>query len=305
MEKVSIIIPAYNKAELTVKTVKSVLNQTYPHTEIIVVDDGSVDQTQEYLSEFKNRIQYVYQTNGGACSARNLGIRLAQGELIGFLDCDDLYLENKVELCVDFLKQNPDYGFIHTAAHFIDKEEKIVGFYSHPKSRKQGWIADRLILGNYICNSTGIVRKSCLQEVGFFDESIFMPADWDLWLRLAEKFKVGYINEPLTQYRTTENYIFSRIEKSQEEEKVVLNKFFMRNLRFSSLSKSRAYSHFHLRYAQAFFIQEKDPRFREEFLLTLKKFPLNTKAFIHLLCFLFSPQKLKSILRKKILRYDE
>ncbi len=304
MEKVSIIIPAYNKAELTVKTVKSVLNQTYPHTEIIVVDDGSVDQTQKYLSEFKNRIQYVYKTNGGACSARNLGIRLAQGEFIGFLDCDDLYLENKVELCVDFLKRNPDYGFVHTAAFFIDREEKIVGFYFHPKSQKQGWIADRLILGNYICNSTVIVRKSCLQEVGFLDESIFMPADWDLWLRLAEKFKVGYINKPLTKYRITDNYTFKRIEECQEEEKIVLNKFFFRNQNSSSLYKNRVFSYFHLRYAQCYFIQDKHQRFKEEFWQTLKMYPLNVKALAHLLYYCLAKENLKSNLRKRILRYS-
>lgn len=91
MKKVSVIIPAYNKADLTVKTVQSVLSQTYVNIEIIVVDDGSTDNTREKLSVYATKIKYFYKNNGGACSARNAGIRLANGRYIAFIDCDDLY----------------------------------------------------------------------------------------------------------------------------------------------------------------------------------------------------------------------
>ena len=96
----------------------------------------------------------------------------------------------------------------------------------YPKSRFQGWISTRLIFGNYICNSTILARAQAGQEAGFFDESIFIPADWDMWLRLSEKYQVGYINEPLTNYRVSDNTILKSLAQSQKEERVVLNKYF-------------------------------------------------------------------------------
>src|ERR1051325_3457562 len=91
LKKVSVIIPAYNKAEYTRRTVESVLAQTYPNIEIIVVDDGSKDQTSQVMAEYGDRITYIQKSNGGACSARNEGIRHAKGEFLTLLDCDDLY----------------------------------------------------------------------------------------------------------------------------------------------------------------------------------------------------------------------
>ena len=101
MRKVSVIIPAYNKAALTVKTVESVLNQTYKNIEIIVVDDGSTDDTRRFLLPYDKEIKYIYKRNAGVCSARNVGIHLSTGEYIGLLDCDDMYLPQKIELSVE------------------------------------------------------------------------------------------------------------------------------------------------------------------------------------------------------------
>ena len=95
MKKVSVIVPAYNKAEYTQKTIESILAQTYPEIEIIVVDDGSTDNTRQALEKFQGRIDYVYKPNGGACSARNFGFKKSAGDYIGFLDCDDLYAKKK------------------------------------------------------------------------------------------------------------------------------------------------------------------------------------------------------------------
>ena len=167
MEKVSIIIPAYNKSQLTVKTVESVLKQTYPNIEIIVVDNGSVDDTKSALSTFGSCIKYNYKENQDACSARNLAIKEAEGDYIGFLDCDDSYCKEKVERSMKVLMQNPSLGFIHTGAYFINEEDVIVGEY--PKSRFQGWISTRLIFGNYICNSTILARAQAVKEAGIFD----------------------------------------------------------------------------------------------------------------------------------------
>ena len=242
MKKVSVVIPAYNNADLTVQTVESVLNQTYKNIEVIVVDDGSTDNTGERLVSYADRIKYVHKKNGGASSARNLGIRLATGEYIGLLDCDDMYLPQKIEKSVDYLERNPDFSFIHTPGRFIDKEGKPSRTYPFFKRRQVGWIAKRLLSRSYICNSTVVVRKACFEKVGFFDESIFIPADWDMWLRLAENYKAGYIDEPLTLYRESGRYTLTHLEQSKREGLVVLEKAFRRNPELSSHFKDRLIS---------------------------------------------------------------
>ena len=108
MKKVSVIIPAYNKADLTVKTVQSVLSQTYVNIEIIVVDDGSTDDTKEKLLVFGDKINYIYKQNGGACSARNVGINCATGEYLALIDCDDIFYPDKISKSVECLEEKPD-----------------------------------------------------------------------------------------------------------------------------------------------------------------------------------------------------
>ena len=305
MEKVSVIIPAYNKAELTVQTVESVLRQTYPNIEIIVVDDGSTDSTRERLETFSERIRYIYKEDGGACSARNRGLQAAQGEYVAFLDCDDLYAENKIELCVNFLRKNKDFGFVHTAAHFIDEKGNTVGEYSHAKSRRTGWVVARLVEGNYVCNSSPLIRQSCLDAVGGFDESIFAPADWDLWLRLANRFQVGYIDQPLIQYRVAGNHTFTHLDRSYEEEARVLEKFFDMHFPVNSLLKRRAWASYYLRYAQAYLLKDDFQRMKANLLLAWCREPWNSKVISFFLYYFFARRDLISRLRKRILRLTD
>jgi len=360
---VSIIIPAYNKSQLTVKTVESVLNQTYQPIEIIVVDDGSKDDTREQLSRYADKIQYVYKENGGACSARNLGFKLSQGDYIGFLDCDDVYHPEKIQLSVNFLEQHPDDGWVHTAVDFIDEDGVIVGDCDNPESRHQGWITRHLILRNFICNSTPLIRRSCLIDVcttnvknfkrtnveilprfsfkfflkgsrdcpsfryngfkgklgltttinvssekvskktGVFDETIFTPADWDLWLRLSEEYQAGYIPRRLTQYRVSQNYVFKNLELAQREEIQVLEKFFERHPELHGLRKL-AQANIYLRFAQCYLLKDDLPRVKEEFLSCLKYFPFHVKAWFLLGYFLVARDNLRDRLQKKILGFS-
>jgi glycosyltransferase involved in cell wall biosynthesis len=301
---VSIIIPAYNKADLTLRTVDSVLRQTYQPLEILVVDDGSQDNTRQKLERYPG-IRYFYKENGGACSARNFGIKQSRGEFLGFLDCDDLYYEEKVAKSVAFLQANPDVGFVHTAASFIDRADHVVDEYSHPQSKKGGHITSRLILGNFICNSTAIIRRDILNEAGFFDESIFMPADWDLWLRLSEKARVGYLDTPLSKYRVTDNYIFKRLDKNLEEELVVLEKFCLRHAHINLFFKRCIYSNLYLRHAQAYLLQDDIRKFDHAWRTAIRYNPINVKAMALYGYYLVAKNNLKALLRKKILRYGE
>ncbi len=243
MKKVSVVIPAYNKVELTIRTIKSVLSQTYKYIEIIVVDDGSTDNTPSRLRIFGDQITYIRKTNGGACSARNMGIEHSSGEYIALIDCDDIYYPEKIEKSVKRLDSEPDTGFVYTGAFFIDDDDEIISEHKiidHPPS---GWITSSLIISNFICNSTVVVKKECFRKIGNFDESIFIPADWDMWIRLSEKYKAAYIDENLTGYRLTQSYSARNIEQGINEAIYVLDKFYSRNscitirLRNESLGK--------------------------------------------------------------------
>ncbi|MDD3296623.1 MAG: glycosyltransferase [Candidatus Omnitrophica bacterium] len=300
MKKLSIIIPAYNNADLTVKAVESVLNQTYKNIEIIVVDDGSTDNTREILQPYSKRIKYIYKKNGGACSARNLGISAANGEYIGFLDCDDIYLPRKAERSVKFLDEHPDYGFVYTAAYYIDENEKILRKFSHYLSRKTGWINKKLLLRNYICSSTAVIRKSSFEKTGVFDESIFTPADWDMWLRLSENYKVGYINEPLTLYRITDSYILKNIELFKNEETVVFNKVFKRNPRLRKSFKNRLISNINFRCAKIYILTGNFTKAKKELVESLTKFKLNPTTILLLIYLIIAPKSLQALMKKKV-----
>jgi glycosyltransferase involved in cell wall biosynthesis len=281
------------------------LAQTYPDVEVIVVDDGSTDETRERMEDFGNRIKYVHQINSGACAARNAGLRLAQGKYIGFIDCDDLYAPNKVAVSVDHLKRYPHYGWIHTAAYFIDKNDEIISLYSHPKSRHRGWISAMLVMGNYICNSTVLARRECFEKAGFFDQSIFMPADWDMWLRMAEHYQAGYIPLPLTKYRVVDNYVFKNLDAARREEEVVINHFLKRNPSLSSLLRNKIYSNFHLRFAQCYFLKDERPQMIKEFRQAISLYPFNNKALAELMFYIFDKNFLRDFLSEKIIRYQQ
>ncbi|MFH1395272.1 MAG: glycosyltransferase [Candidatus Omnitrophota bacterium] len=278
MKKVSVIIPAYNKADLTVKTVKSVLAQTYKNIEIIVVDDGSTDNTTERLKPYCNRIKYVYKNNGGACSARNLGIKKTAGDYIALIDCDDIYIPEKIEISVDFLDKNPDIGFIHTPVYFIDENDNVCGRYPRFKKAPSGYVSKKLLLKNFVCNSTVVVRAECFEKTGMFDETIFTPADWDMWLRLSEYYKVGYINKPMTLYRKSESYIAKHLEQSKRELLIVLEKVFRRNPDLNRRFRKRLISNVYFSQALGYLRVEDWIKARNEVILALKEYGFNVYA---------------------------
>ena len=138
---VSIIIPAYNKGSYTIKAIKSVLSQTYNNIELIVINDGSTDDTHELLKKIIDKRFIFYDIkNSGACTARNYGINKSNGKYLSFLDCDDTYEKNKIEKSISVLERNREYKFIYTDVNFIDKNDNIVGktpyYRNHPVARK-------------------------------------------------------------------------------------------------------------------------------------------------------------------------
>lgn len=220
--QVSVIVPAYNSAAYTVETVDSILAQTYRDFEVIVVDDGSTDATREALLPYDGHIQYVYKDNGGACSARNEGLRRARGEFVACLDCDDLWLPEKLERSLPVLEQDPGIGFVCTPCYIIGPAGEPRGEVRYPFDPGNAYM--NLLAENYVLAPTVVMRRSCLDQIGGFDESIFIPADWDLWLRLAHRFRVGYVDRPLSKYRLASNYTLRHADRFVREADYVLEK---------------------------------------------------------------------------------
>ncbi len=204
--KVSVIIPTFNRAKLLIEAIESVLAQKYRNYEIIVVDDGSTDETREVLIPYlaEQRIRYIFQKNKKQASARNTGIRNSKGEYIAFLDSDDLWLSDKLELQVHALEENPEAGMVYCNQYLIeleaDKEERI----KYQKGMlKSGWIFKDLLLRKFYCSTpTLLIRRAVLDKVGLFDESLEDALeDWEFTLRISRDYQVIAIDEPLIKRR--------------------------------------------------------------------------------------------------------
>ena len=228
MKKVSVIIPAYNSEAFVGESVESALNQTYPSLEVIVVNDGSTDSTEDALSPFMDRIVYIKKENGGPASARNVGIKRSTGDYICFLDADDKYLPEKVEKQVTYLNDHPNVGLVFSDASILGG-----GFLAQRGSIHealpiyQGYVFPRLFISNFILNLTVMIRREVLDKSGLFDEDrkFISIEDYELWLRIAMHYPVGYISERLANYRVHSSNISSNLEASIKKNFFIAEKF--------------------------------------------------------------------------------
>lgn len=204
MPETSVVITCYNYGKYLDGCIASVLNQTYRDFEIIVVDDGSTDDTSELMKKYLGlpNLRYVRQLNGGQANAKNCGIRQAKGSYVAFLDADDLWESTKLALQIDLFR-DPKVGVVYSLARYIDEaggvvEAGPVGRYLRPRAGEvSGW----LFLDNFIPFSSSVVRRECFERFGVFDETIKMGIDWDLWLRFSTGYSFAYVAEPLLAYR--------------------------------------------------------------------------------------------------------
>lgn len=204
MPDTSVVIPTYNRARLIRKTILSLLDQTLPPTQIIVVDDGSSDNTPEVIREFAERVEYVWQPNGGDGSARNTGLRRAKCEYVAFLDSDDLWLPNKLEVQRRDLERTGYAWTFSDVSMFSDEDPHVKGLYSEQAIKPQcGFVAPKLLFGNFIASPSPLIRRAVFDQVGEFAvrEELDAHADWDMWLRIAAKHKLSYLPEVLAKYR--------------------------------------------------------------------------------------------------------
>lgn len=190
---ISVIIPSYNRAHTLQRALDSVLNQTLKPNEIIVIDDGSTDDTQSVLNLYPG-ITVIEQSNSGVSSARNSGVEKSSGDWIGFLDSDDEWLPKKLEkqwaaIC------NDDKLISHTEEIWIRNGQRVNPMKKHQKYG--GWIYDKCLPLCVISPSSVMIHKTVFDDVGNFDESLEVCEDYDLWLRICSKYPVLFLDEPL------------------------------------------------------------------------------------------------------------
>ena len=197
MKKVSIIIPVYNCQEYISDSLESVLSQTYQNIEIVVINDGSTDDTQKIIEEYGDRINYYYQENAGVATARNLGLNKCSGHYIAFLDADDIWLPDKLEKQIDVLRKNPDYGFVYCDNYFVDEKKNIIKNYERKIKLLQGDILLDFFMDFFLITSGIVMRKKCLEKTGYFREILEVGEDFDFFLRLSKNYNAGVIKEKL------------------------------------------------------------------------------------------------------------
>jgi glycosyltransferase involved in cell wall biosynthesis len=202
--QVTTVIPAYNASSYLASAIESALLQEGVSQQIVVVDDGSTDDTPSVLERFGDRIETIRQSNRGLSAARNAGIHAAKGKYVAFLDADDLWVPGKLARQVAALEINPEAAMLHSQTVSWDPTTGIERpFVKAPSRDYRGACFSRLFQANAICVSSVIARTDWLQRLGGFDEQIVRPTtqDYDLWLRIAFESPILFIEEKGTRYR--------------------------------------------------------------------------------------------------------
>ena len=227
---VAIIIPTFNTGKYIKEAVDSAINQTYKNKEIIVVDDGSTDNTKEILDIYiqDNKIKYIYQENKGLAGARNTGIKAANGDYIAFLDSDDIFLPNKIEKQIEFLENNRDCDVCYCDVwHFYDDEPNKLMKLDY-KYYSGSEVLKNLLKKNFINPLTVVTRRSVVDKYGVFNEYFKRTEDWEYWIRLVwQGVKFCFLPEILAKYRMRKDSLSfnwnSEIQRKELQLKIFTN----------------------------------------------------------------------------------
>jgi len=282
MSKVSVIIPAYNSEKYIQETIKSVLNQTYHDIEIIVCDDGSTDKTRDLVAQFGDKVKYIYQTNSGCPVARNTAISLSRGQYIAFVDHDDLWLPDKLERQINAFELDKEIGLIYSDSYILHNNTLQVKRYSELEKQFRGNTLHYLFMSNFIPILTVVVKKEVLNKVGLFDPRYLFAEDYDILLRVAEHYKIDYIEDPLAKYRIHKNGLHHMREYSLPEDIMLLKEVIQRCPWLKSVlgkKVNKRFADLHTQLGWIYFFKGETLRARKEFISSIKKYPLDRQIY--------------------------
>ncbi len=303
--KISVIIPCYNSAKYLWTALDSVFTQTYQNFEIIIIDDGSTDGIKEIINilllKYPHKISYLYQPNQGPSVARNKGIRYSKGEYIAFLDSDDIWLKEKLELQINALNFSKaglaytDY-FVEELSTGKKNINRCVPF-SRNKFKKL------FFMQNPVFTSTVLVKSECFKKVGIFDKDLHVAEDWDLWWRLFREYDFVFVPLPLVRQRVRNNSQSSEPEKNLRNDLIFLSKIFSeQGMNRKKIQKAKTYSYRYYSAALAYKEAKKRLESAKYFYKAFSLFPLGllNKSYFGLLLWIVLGDKIFSKICAKI-----
>ena len=278
---VTVVIPAYNAAKYLIESLDSVLAQSFGDFEVIVVDDGSTDETPEILTPYLDVIRYIRTENRGPSSARNLAIRESRGELIAFQDADDVWLPEKLALQVELLEARPGLGVAFTGSERFNERETLDCNLTTGSPVPSGWVFDELLSRHFIALSTVVVRRSCLDAVGGFDESLVGAEDYNLFLRLAHSYQFGLVSKVLVRKRCHDEGLSEDLESMYRDEIANLDQIadLFPN---AHIRTARLKAEIHLRFGRYYFTRSDYQKARRCFVRALRQPASPWEALVYL-----------------------
>ena len=275
---VSVIIPTFNRAHRISPSLESALQQTLTDYEIIVVDDGSTDNTREFLSRrFGDSIRYISKAkNEGLARARNTGIEASRGKYIALLDDDDLWLPEKLALQVDRAQKNPSLGLVYCGAYKVNEAGAVL---EQIKPAKRGTIFEDMLYRNYLLGpaSIALMTRDVLHKTGCFDENLCPCADWDMWIRLARCAEVDFVEEPLVHYVLHDNNMHNDLARMEKDTFAILDKHWPQVVQEKGCCERRnkTYSDHCIHFARHYYQRGEREAFKRLLYQALEYYPRN------------------------------
>lgn len=253
---VSIIIPCYNAQEYIAETVQSVLGQSYENFELIIVNDGSKDNSLKVIETFSSdtRMRVIDQVNQGVNTARNNGYAESSGEYLCFLDADDVWTADRLRFHVDYMNAHPEVGLVHNDIEMVDQNSILTG---QVDKGKEGWLLDDLLLWDSCCiptPSATTLRRGVIETAGDFDPLYANASDQEFYFRVAKHFKIGRIPQFLTKYRMHDNNMRANMTRMEFDHVHAYKKSDRGGLFRSTLFKMRCFSNMYMILAFNFWI---------------------------------------------------
>jgi glycosyltransferase involved in cell wall biosynthesis len=287
MPTISVIIPTYNGMNCISDTLDSVLCQTYKDYEIIIVDDGSTDNTKDviekYVEAYPAKVRYILQQNAGQGSARNRGIKESGGEYVAFLDHDDLWLPEKLEKQIELIDSLKDNNVVVFGDQYEFDENGVTSKSAFKEISKphNGFVFEKLFYQNFITSQTVLAKRGFFNKVGFFQEGITYVEDFDMWLRLAKHYEFHYVQDVIAGHRIHSKQVSRNIHKMRDEHFMVLYGA-LKNIKGDTKFVQNAFANKHFRYGYTFWANNYPEDARLDFRLSLKH-GFRIKTFLYLI----------------------
>jgi glycosyltransferase involved in cell wall biosynthesis len=299
---ISIIIPAYNAERWISETLQSILAQSFVDYEVIVVDDGSTDNTVSVATGFGEHVKCICRPHSGKSQSRNTGIVASRGDYVAFVDADDLWLPKKLKLQMQLLNQTSNLKWVYTDGYIFQGDIKnILATFGSITKLYSGDILCPLFLHDFIPSPSPLIRREILFEVGLFDDTLARhePEDWDMWLRIAERYPVGLVNIPLVYYRRHPNSLTMREDHliALKGQLAIVERAITRNPERLRPYDDRAKAKCYVLAGQAFANDGNSAEARKMFNNAIRLAPKNKDAYLYWLSCLAGPAALRFCIR--------